>query len=125
MKGENIYEELAEKTLQWEPTNEESRTANPISSKRGIHLIEDFKTTEAKFANIMQRLEAIETKRLVPVSQVSPTLSSTTGCTYCRAMNHVFEDCPIFQDQQMLTEPMNAAFSRPHNNPCAPTYNPG
>ena len=32
-----IYKDLGEKTLQWESTNEESRTANPISSKRGLH----------------------------------------------------------------------------------------
>jgi len=31
-------------------------------------------------------------------------------------MNHVFEECPIFQAQQQFPEPMNAAFSRPNNN---------
>jgi len=38
-------------------------------------------------------------------------------------MNHVVEECPIFHAQQMLPEPMNVAFSRPHNNLCAQTYN--
>jgi len=74
-EGWKIFEDLAEKTQQREPTNEESRTANPISSKRGLHLTGDSIATEAKFANIMRRLEAIETKGLVPVSQVSPTMS--------------------------------------------------
>jgi len=32
-EGWEIYEDLAQKTLQWEPTNEESRTPNPRSSK--------------------------------------------------------------------------------------------
>ena len=59
-EGWEIYEDLAEKILQWEPTNKESRTANPISSKRGLHLIEDSIASEAKFANIMRRLEAIK-----------------------------------------------------------------
>ena len=31
----------------------------------------------------------------------------------------------MFQAQQQYPEPMNAAFSRPNNNPYAPTYNPG
>jgi len=40
-------------------------------------------------------------------------------------MNHVFEECPMFQAQQQYPEPMNVAFSRPNNNPYAQTYNPG
>ena len=71
-EGWKIYEDLAENTLQREPTNEEYKTANLISSKRGLHLIENFIATEAKFANIMRRLEAIETKGSVSVSQVNP-----------------------------------------------------
>ena len=67
-EGWEIYEDLAEKILQWEPTNEESRIANPISSKRGLHSIEDSIATEAKFANLMRRLKAIEIKGSVPVS---------------------------------------------------------
>jgi len=55
-EGWKIYEDLAEKILQWEPTNEEFRTANTISSKRGLHSIENFKAIEAKFADIMWRL---------------------------------------------------------------------
>ena len=39
-------------------------------------------------------------------------------------MNHVFEKCPIFNAQKMYHEPMNATFSRPHNNLYAQTYNP-
>ena len=35
---------------------------------------------------------------------------------YCQAINHVFEECPIFNAQQMYPEPMNAAFSRPQND---------
>ena len=39
-EGWEIYEDLAEKTLQWELTPEESRIAIPVSSKRGLHSIE-------------------------------------------------------------------------------------
>ena len=36
-----IYEDLTEKILQWQSANEESRIANPISSKRGLYSIKD------------------------------------------------------------------------------------
>ena len=63
-----IYEDLAEKTLQWEPTPQESRNSNLISSIRGLYLIEDSIATEAKLDNIMQRLEAIELRNHVSVN---------------------------------------------------------
>jgi len=56
------------------------------------------------------------------MNQVSPTPSM--GCTYCQAMNHVFEECPVFLVHQMLHKNMNATFIRPANNSYAPTYNP-
>ena len=72
----------------------------------------------------MRRLEALETKEPVPVNQVSPSQFSTPGCTYCQAMNYVFEECLVFNAQQMYPEPMNAAFLRPHNTSYTQTYNP-
>ena len=97
--------------------------SNSISSKRGFHSIEGSITTETKLANIMRRLEAIETKEPVSINQVRPTPS--VGCTYYQAMNHVFEECPFFLTHQTLPEHMNAAFSKPANNLYSSTYNPG
>ena len=71
----------------------------------------------------MRRLEALEIKEPVSVNQVSPTPSA--GCTYCQAMNHVFEKCPVFLAHQTLPEHMNATFTRPANNLYSSTYNPG
>jgi len=51
------------------------------------------------------------------VNQVSPTQSTSAGCIYCQAMNHVFEEYPIFLAHQMLPEHTNATFARPNNNP--------
>ena len=124
-EGWNLYENLAEKTIQWEPTNENSRNSNSISSKGGLHSIESFIAAEARIANLERRLEALETKEPVPVNQVSPNQFLTPNCTYCQAMNHVFEKCPVFQAQQQFSEPMNAAFLRPNNNFYVQTYNPG
>jgi len=53
-EGWEICEDLAEKNLTMgTPSNEESRNSNSISSKRGLHWIENSITTEAKLANVM------------------------------------------------------------------------
>ena len=39
-KGWLLYEDLADKTIQWEPTPEKFRTNDPSSSKGGVHSIE-------------------------------------------------------------------------------------
>ena len=122
---DGIYENLAEKTIQWEPTSESSRNPNSISSKGGLHSIESSIANEAKLANLARKLENLETEEPSPVNQVSPNQFSTPGCTYYQAMNHVYEEYPVFQAQQHFSEPMNAAFSRPNNDPYAPTYNSG
>jgi len=70
--GWDLYENLDEKTIQWEPTNENSTDSNSISSKGGLHLIESYITVEARIANLVTRLEVLETKELVLVNQVSP-----------------------------------------------------
>jgi len=122
-EGWLLYEDLADKTIQWEPTPKKFRSNDPSFSKGGAHSIEANIATEAKLATVMRRLEALETKEPVSVNQVSPTPS--TGCTYCQAMNHVFEECPVCLTHQILPEHMNAAFTRPANNPYAPSYNSG
>ena len=70
-----------------------------ISSKGDLHSIESSITNEAKLANLARRLEALKTKEPSPVNQVSPNQFPTPGCTYCQAMNHMFEECPVFQAQ--------------------------
>ena len=95
-KGWKMYEDLAEKTIQWQPTPDKFKNSNPISSKGGLHSIETSIATEAKFATVMRRLDALETKEPVQVNQVSLTQSTFAGYTYCQVMNHVFEECLIF-----------------------------
>ena len=53
----------------------QSRNSNPISSKGGLHSIESSIVAEAKIANLMRRIEALETKEPAPVNQVSPSQS--------------------------------------------------
>jgi len=92
----SLYKNLAEKTIQWEPTRENSRNSISISSKGGLHSIESSIANGAKLANLVRRLKALETKKLSPVNQVSPNQFRTLDYTYCQAMNHVFEECPVF-----------------------------
>jgi len=81
-----------DKTLQWEPTSEEFRTANPISSKSGLHYLETSIAYETKFDGITQRLEALKTKDPILVNQVRPIQFISAGCTYCQVINYVFEE---------------------------------
>ena len=67
----DLYEDLAEKTIQWELTNENSRNLSSITSKGGLHLIESYIAGKARIANLVRRLEVLETKELVLVNQVS------------------------------------------------------
>ena len=69
-KGWNLYENLAEKIIQWELTNETSRNSNFISSKGGLHSIKSSIAAEARIANLARRLKVLETKKLVSVNQV-------------------------------------------------------
>ena len=71
-KGWDLYENLDEKTIQWEPTNENSKNSSSNSSKGGLHSIESSIANEAKLANLARRLEALETKEPSPVNQISP-----------------------------------------------------
>ena len=70
-EGWEIHEDLAKKPIQWEPSREEFRTVNLISSKRSLHSIEMFIAYEAKFDGITRRLEALENKDPALVNQVS------------------------------------------------------
>jgi len=79
-EGWLLYEKLADNTIQWEPTLKKFKTNDPSSSKGGVLSIEGNIATEAKLAAVMRRLEALETKEPVSVSQVSPTPSAS--CTY-------------------------------------------
>ena len=68
----DLYESIAEKIIQWEPTSETSRNSNSISSKGGLHSIESSIANKARITNLARRLEALETKEPSQVNQVSP-----------------------------------------------------
>jgi len=59
------------------------------------------------------------------VNQISPVQSTSAGCIYYQAMNHIFDECLILLAYQALPEPMNVAFTKPTNNPYSQTYNLG
>ena len=71
-EGYDLFENLAEKPIQWEPINKNSRNSNSISSKGGLYSIESSITAEARIANLVRRLKDLETKEPVSVNQVSP-----------------------------------------------------
>ena len=54
-----LYEDLADKTIQWELISEKFRTNDSSSSKGGAHSIEVNIATEAKLATVMRRLKGL------------------------------------------------------------------
>ena len=107
----------------WEPTNENSWNSKSISSKGGLHSIESFITNEAKLANLARRLEALKTKKPSPVNQVSQTKFQLRAVLIVMPWIMCLRSVLCFKLSN-TSEPMNAAFSRPNNDPYAPTYNP-
>ena len=59
-QGWDLFKDLAEKTLQWEPASEKSRNSQSIASKGGFLSLESSITAEAKIATLMRRIEALE-----------------------------------------------------------------
>ena len=99
-EGWDLYENLAGKTIQWEPTNENSRNSNPVSSKGGLYSIESSITAEVRIANLARRLKDLETKEPISGNQIGSNQFSTPSYIYCQAINHALEECPMFQAQQ-------------------------
>ena len=92
----DLYEALAEKTIQWESYPDKSKNQNPTTSKIKLHSIESSIAAEAKISQLMRRLELLEAKEQSTRNQVNPPQMSNTSCTYCHALNHIFEECPIY-----------------------------
>jgi len=90
-----------------------------------MHSIEFSIAAEAKITQLMRRLELLEVREPNSVNQVNPTQMTSLGCTYCHALTHLFEECPVYQAQQMFPDSMNAAYTRPNYNPYSKTYNLG
>ena len=88
-----------------------------------MHSIESSIAAEAKITQLMKRLELLEAREPNSVNQVNPLPVINPGCTYCHALTHQFEECPVYQTQ-MYPENMNAAYTRPNYNPYSKTYNP-
>ncbi|KAK1265662.1 hypothetical protein QJS04_geneDACA014972 [Acorus gramineus] len=84
-----FLEEVAEKSMQWETIREPEKL---MPSKGGIHSIDSSFESEAKFASLIRRVEALEMKpNHDSVNQVSTSNSTTTVCILCKSSNHLAE----------------------------------
>ena len=62
MEGWALYEDLADKTIQWQPNPKKVKLNNSFASKGGAYFIEDHIAHEAKLTSIMRKIESLETK---------------------------------------------------------------
>jgi len=119
-QGWDLFEGLAEKTIQWESCSEKT---NPTTFRTGMHSIKSSIAAETKISQLMRRLELLEVRKQNSVNQVNPPLVPNPCCTYCHALTRISEECLVYQAQQMLPHNMNAAFTRQNYNPYSKTYN--
>ena len=70
-QGWDLFEDFAEKTLQWEPASEKSRNSQSITSKGGPLAIESSIAVEATIATLMRRIEALEIKEPAKINQIN------------------------------------------------------
>jgi len=103
-QGWDLFEDLAKKTLQWEPASEKPRNSQSIASRGWLLSLESSIAAEAKIAALMRRIEALEIKEPANVNQINLPPLHNPGCSYCQAPNHVFEECHVFHTQQVPTE---------------------
>ncbi|XP_077222173.1 uncharacterized protein LOC143856016 [Tasmannia lanceolata] len=108
----NFLIELAEKTREWESTQESERAI-------GKGFIEGTVAKEAHLDILIKRLEAIVVKGPSQVNHVSQTVPM---CSWCQDPSHVMEECPNLSQPSNGTENVSAMFQ---NNPFSNTYNPG
>ena len=71
-QGWDLFEDLAEKTLQWELTSEKPRNSQSIASKEGLLSLESSIAAEAKIATLMRRMEALKIKEPANINQINP-----------------------------------------------------
>ena len=121
-KGMKIKSRIYLRIQLRKPSNEnrlpKSLGIQTLSLQKEVSIfIESSIIVEARIANLARRLEGLETKEPIPLNQVSPDQLPTLNCTYCQAMNHRLEECPVFHAQQMLPDHMKAAYSRPTTIP--------
>jgi len=93
-QGWDLFEDLVEKTIQWELSPEKPRSSQFIASRGGLLSIESSAALEAKIVTFMRRIEVLETKEPVVANQIIPSQLHNPSCTYCLASNHVFEESP-------------------------------
>ena len=124
-QGWGLFEDLAQKTIQWESSPEKPRNSQSIAFRGRLLSIKSSVAAEGKIATLMRRIEALETKEPAIANQINPPQIHSPGSTYCQASNHICKECPVFQAHQALPEHLNVAYTRLQNNLYSQTYNPG
>ena len=87
--GWDLFEDLAEKTLQWKPASEKPKNSQSIASRGGLLSLESSITTKAKIATLMRRVEALETKEPANVNQINPLPIHNLSCSYSVSYTHL------------------------------------
>ena len=86
-----FLEELAEKTLQWETTGDESLGSRINHQKGGIHTVADMTYIDTRIAALENMLKGLVMPQ--PTNHPTPQL---VACSHYQALNHSLSTCPTF-----------------------------
>jgi len=86
-----FLEDLAEKTMQWETTWDDSLSSR--IARGGLHFVSDVSHLESKVAALENMLKGL-TPQMTQLSQ-----TATASCSHCQALDHSLSACPYFAHQ--------------------------
>jgi len=113
-------EDLAEKTMQWQTTRDDSLSSRIISAKGDMHAVFDLSHIDSRFIGLENQLKG-STIQSPQVFQ-----SASMACSYCQSLDYTLSTCPYYAHQLSTeTKQVNMAYQRARNDPFAPAYNPG
>ena len=128
-----FFDIIAENARTWETnTSVDTAKVHNTPTGGGLHHLRENDDLQAKIANLMRKLEAIELKKVNEVTSVPQVPSVPTGPKVeepCIIPTHSTINCPNLPQVKgaIQIEPANALNyqRKPFNSPYSETYNPG
>jgi hypothetical protein len=118
-----LFENLGENSLHHASSG---RRAPPAKQKHeGLFEVSHPSEVTSKVDALSRKLDQIMAAGFAP-TPVAPISTPHEVCSFCSNPSHQAKDCPIIgQFSEVHPEQVNAAFSRPGNDPYSNSYNPG
>ena len=85
-----FLEDLAEKTMQWKTTRDDSLSSKIANAKGGMHTVSDLSHIESTFTVLENQLKGLTLQS----PQVFQSTSMT--CSHCQSIDDTLSACPFY-----------------------------